>query len=121
MKKTAQIRSTLTFALTVLIVLLTVGPLNATIHNINVWSFFFSPAKTVVNPGDTVRWALVSGIHTSYSAAGSPQFWDSGILAGGVPFDVVFTAGDGPGHFPYVCNFHPFIMIDTIFMAPPPM
>ena len=120
MKKTAQIQMTLTFSFTVLIVLLLVGPLHATVHNINVGSFFFSPTKTVVNPGDTVRWALVSGIHTSSSAAGSPKFWDSGILAGGVPFDVVFTAGDGPGPFPYVCNVHPFSMIDTIFMAPPP-
>ncbi|MCH7689527.1 MAG: CHRD domain-containing protein [candidate division Zixibacteria bacterium] len=120
MKKTARIQSTLTFSLTVLIVLLAVGPLNATVHNIGVGSFFFSPTKTVVSPGDTVRWSLVSGIHTSSSTAGSPKFWDSGILAGGVPFDVVFIALDGPGPFPYVCNVHPFTMIDTIFMAPPP-
>ena len=119
MKKTARIQSTLTFSLTVLIVLLTVGPLNATIHGINVGSFFFSPSKTVVNPGDTVRWTLVSGVHTTSSVVGSPKFWDSGILSG-APFDVVFTAFDGPGPFPYVCNVHPFTMIDTIFMAPPP-
>ena len=120
MKKTAQIKSCLAFSLAVLIVLLAVGPLHATVHSINVSSFMFSPTKTVVNPGDTVRWTLVSGIHTTTSDVGSPKIWDSGILAGGVPFDVVFTVGDGPGPFPYVCNVHPFSMIDTIFMAPPP-
>ena len=119
MKKSAQIQMTLTFSLTVLIVLLAVGPLHATIHEINVGSFFFSPTKTVVSPGDTVRWTLVSGVHTSSSVAGSPKFWDSGILSG-MPFDVVFTVSDGPGPFPYVCNVHPFSMKDTIFMAPPP-
>ncbi len=122
MKKTAQIQNALTFSLAVLIVLLAVGPLNATVHDIDVGSFFFNPigpAKTVVNPGDTVRWTLVSGIHTTSSVVGAPKFWDSGILSG-APFDVVFTAHDGPGPFPYVCNVHPFSMKDTIFMAPPP-
>ena len=119
MKKTARIQSTLTFSLAVLVVLLVVGPLHATVHDIDVGSFFFSPTKTVVNPGDTVRWTLVSGVHTTSSVVGSPKFWDSGILSG-APFDVVFTAFDGPGPFPYVCNVHPFTMIDTIFMAPPP-
>ncbi|MEE8404874.1 MAG: CHRD domain-containing protein [candidate division Zixibacteria bacterium] len=119
MKKTARIQKTLTFSLTVLIVLLAIGPLNATVHDIDVGSFFFNPTKTVVNPGDTVRWTLVSGVHTTSSAVGSPKFWDSGILSG-APFDVVFTVGDGPGPFPYICAVHPFTMIDTIFMAPPP-
>ncbi|MCB2229508.1 CHRD domain-containing protein [bacterium] len=91
------------------------GSAGATIHEIQVGNFFFSPLKTVVNPGDTVRWTLVSGVHTTTSTVDSPKQWDSGTLSGS--FDVVFEAADGPGPFPYVCSVHPFTMVDTIFMA----
>ncbi|MFQ5499167.1 MAG: CHRD domain-containing protein [Candidatus Zixiibacteriota bacterium] len=91
----------------------------ATVHNIDVGSFFFSPTKTVVSPGDTVRWTNVSGVHTTTSDPASPKAWDSGNLTvlPGNSLDVVFSAGDGPGPFPYHCDFHPFTMKDTIFMA----
>ncbi|MDX9857468.1 MAG: CHRD domain-containing protein [candidate division Zixibacteria bacterium] len=92
-------------------------PVRATIHTVQVGNFFFNPTKTTVNPGDTVRWVLVSGVHTTTSMPSSPKQWDSGILSGS--FDVVFTAGDGPGPFPYLCSVHPTTMIDTIFMAVP--
>ncbi|UCC45238.1 MAG: CHRD domain-containing protein, partial [Candidatus Zixiibacteriota bacterium] len=67
----------------------------------------------------TVRWTQVSGFHTTTSTNDSPKQWDSGNLSsiGGV-FQVVFEASDGPGPFPYLCSFHPFTMMDTIFMAP---
>jgi plastocyanin len=93
-------------------------PARATLHQIQVGDFFFNPTKTIVSPGDTVRWILVSGIHTTTSAPGSPKMWDSGILSSS--YDVVFTVGDGPGPFPYVCAVHPHSMIDTIFMAAAP-
>lgn len=95
--------------------------LRATIHDIDVGSFFFNPQKTVVSPGDSVRWTRVSGIHTTSSVAPSAKVWDSGSLSLllGQQFMVQFTAGDGPGPFPYVCNFHPFSMKDTIFMSIP--
>ena len=123
MKKTAQIQSALAFSLTVLIVLLAVGPVHATVHSIDVGSFFFTPLKTVVSPGDTVRWTKMPSIfsHTTTSAIGSPKIWNSGIIPDNASFDVVFTAGDGPGPFPYVCAVHPFTMIDTIFMNAPPV
>jgi len=93
---------------------------HSTIHNIDIGNFFFSPTKTIVSPGDTVRWFLVSGTHTTTSDVGSPKAWDSGIIPASDSFDVVFTLGDGPGPFPYLCSVHPFSMKDTIFMATPP-
>jgi len=120
MKSTTRIQRLFTFVLTVLIVLLAARPLNATVHNISVGSFFFSPSKTVVSPGDTVRWTMVQGIiHTSTSVIGSPKTWNSGNLALFEAFELAFTVADGPGPFPYNCAIHPLFMIDTIFMAPP--
>lgn len=102
--------------LTIAALLLAAGSASATIHEIQVGNFFFSPTKTVVQPGDTVRWILVSGVHTTQSDAGSAKTWNSGTLSGS--YDLVFTAGDGPGPFPYLCGVHPLTMKDTIFMAP---
>jgi plastocyanin len=87
----------------------------ATVHRVNVGNFFFSPLKTVVEPGDTVRWILIAGVHTSTSLAVSPKIWNSGILVDS--FDLKFTIADGPGPFPYICTVHPVTMIDTIFMS----
>jgi plastocyanin len=91
----------------------------ATIHQIDIGDLYFSPLKTKVAPGDTVRWVLVSGAHstTSNNASGmNPKFWDSGTMSTpGQTFDVVFTAGDGPGPFPYYCTEHIQTMVDTIF------
>lgn len=111
----------MSFVVTVAVLLMTTASPQATIHVVETGNFFFSPLKTTVQPGDTVRWVLVSGFHTSTSDPGSPKSWDSGDLTA-LPnqrFDLVFTAGDGPGPFPYHCSFHPFSMIDTIFMDVP--
>ena len=90
----------------------------AAIHHVNIGDNFFSPLKTIVAPGDTVRWTWVGGFpHSTTADTGSPKLWDSGILGGGATFDVVFTAGDGPGPFPYHCAVHSLTMKDTIFVA----
>ena len=88
----------------------------ATIHNISVGNFFFSPTNTVASVGDTVRWTWVSGSHSTTSDVGSPKFWDSGIMSSGT-FDIVILAVDGPGPFPYHCTPHSATMKDTIFVA----
>jgi len=90
----------------------------ATIHDIDIVNFSFTPGKTEVTPGDTVRWTLRSGTHTTTSDAESPKQWNSGTMnIVGQTYSVVFSAGDGPGPFPYHCAFHEFSMKDTIFMA----
>ena len=90
----------------------------ATIHEVQVGNFFFSPEKTTVAYVDTVRWIHVSGSHTTTAEVSSPRQWDSGILPSGGSFDVVFTEADGPGPFPHLCTIHPTTMKDTIFVAP---
>ena len=86
---------------------------SATVRNINVGNFFFSPANTVANVGDTVRWTFTAGIHSSTSDNGSPKSWDSGTKSSGT-FSIVINPSDGPGPFPYHCSVHPLLMQDTI-------
>ncbi len=87
----------------------------ATRHTVSVGSNFFSPVNTTVNHGDTVRFVRSSGTHTSTSDPLSPKEWNSGALQAGVPFDVEITESDGPGPFPFHCDFHP-TMKGTIFV-----
>jgi len=107
-------------SLGVILAVLAVSQASATIHTVNVANFSFSPPNTVVQPGDTVRWVLVSGFHTTTSDVTSPKAWDSGNMSTvGQHFDVQFTMADGPGPFPYHCTIHFSTMKDTIFVAPP--
>ena len=92
-----------------------------TIHTVNAQNFSFSPTKTVVQVGDTVRWMLVGGLHSSVADLSSPKQW-SGSITGSpsTTVRIVISASDGPGPFPYHCGVHPLSMKDTIFVAPPP-
>lgn len=105
-------------ALLIIAALLAASPVGATMHIIDVGNFFFSPTRTEVCPGDTVRWTWVSGTHSSTSDPSSPKSWDSGVSnVIGHTFDLVFDAADGPGPFPYHCAIHSTTMKDTIFIA----
>lgn len=108
------------FAVFFVMVLLPVAG-QATIHHINMNALTFSPTGTVVIFGDTVRWHLTGGVHTTTSDPSSPKTWNSGTMSTpGQTFDVVFSAGDGPGPFPYHCVFHVSLgMVDTIRAIPP--
>jgi len=92
----------------------------ATIHDIDIVNFAFQPPKTMVSFGDTVRWTLQSGVHTTTSDVTSPKTWDSGTMSSvGQQFQIVFTEADGFGPFPYHCTIHSTTMKDTIFFQPP--
>jgi plastocyanin len=93
------------------------SPLLAKIWTVSVINNSFTPKKTRVSYGDTVRWIRAAGTvsHTTTSDALSPKSWNSSTLAIGVPFDVEFKETDGPGPFPYHCAFHA-TMKDTIFV-----
>ncbi len=94
-----------------------VAAARAEIHVIQVEDFQFSPTGTIVYPGDTVRWQLITGTHTSTSDPSSPKQWASNPLRSfGEIFDLVFDPRSGPGPFPYHCEFYP-AMRDTIFAA----
>ncbi len=96
---------------------LAISPARGTIHNIEIGNFYFSPAGLEINPGDTVRWTLVDGVHTTTSENDSPLQWDSGVLGIGESFDVVFNSG---GEYPYLCAIHPTTMKDTITVVTDP-
>jgi plastocyanin len=88
----------------------------ATIHDISVSNFLFSPKNTLVNVGDTVRWTFMMGPHSSTSDGTSPKSWDSGNKTSG-SFEIVITPADGPGPFPYHCTPHFLTMKDTIWVS----
>jgi len=105
-------RALIPAALVLLVVMALPRMAEATIRNINVVNFAFSPPNTIANVGDTIRWAFVSAVHTTTSDLGSPKTWDSGMRSSGT-FDIVIDPSDGPGPFPYHCNVH-IGMNDTI-------
>ncbi|HEX2897853.1 MAG TPA: CHRD domain-containing protein, partial [candidate division Zixibacteria bacterium] len=92
---------------------------NAVIHNVNVGNNFFSPANLTVDPGDTVHWTLVAGVHTATSTPASTKMWDSGLL-GGSGYNLQFVLADGPGPFPYDCSVHGGLMAGSISVNMPP-
>ncbi|HVP07069.1 MAG TPA: dockerin type I domain-containing protein [Candidatus Acidoferrum sp.] len=113
---------TLTAALAAsVIAVLFPGIPQAAIHTIGMSDYMFLPTNTTVHPGDTVRWILNSGVHTTTSDATSPKSWNSGTMSTmDQHFDVVLSAADGPGPFPYHCTFHQGLgMVDTIHVATP--
>ena len=89
----------------------------ATVHNISVANFTFSPNSTVANVGDTVRWTFVSGVHSATADGTSPKQWDSGIKSSGT-FSITIDPIDGPGPFPFHCSVHE-TMTGTITVSAP--
>ncbi len=106
----------ITLILVVIIALCCVQTGLGAIHDISVGDSF-APTATLVYPGDTVRWTLVSGTHTVVSDQSSPKpFVSSQLGTAGETFEVVFGYADGPGPFPYHCADHPAV-VDTIFTS----
>ncbi|MGA7613734.1 MAG: plastocyanin/azurin family copper-binding protein [Thermoanaerobaculia bacterium] len=65
----------------------------------------FSPEEVTIKPGDTVRWVLQGGIHTTTSDSPTgPESWNSGTMQNsGQAFSHTFhTVGD----YPYYCKIH---------------
>jgi plastocyanin len=90
----------------------------ATIHIVHVGTLYMNPDSVLVNPGDSVRWVLDAGLHTTTSKPASAKMWNSGIL-GGAGFTLQFTLADGPGPFPYQCDVHPGSMDGVVYMNAP--
>jgi len=87
------------------------NPSQGTIHNVSMIDFAFTPLKTTVNPGDTVRWTNAGAfVHTSTSDLG---FWGSpNVSPGGMYIRQFFAAGKNPYH----CAIHPASLRDTIIV-----
>jgi plastocyanin len=108
-------RTSLFFAVIGVSLLLCSGA-SAIIHNVAMENFVFDPPNPTVSPGDTVRWVLVSGTHSTTSNPESPKQWDSGPMSTpGETFDVYFSYEDGPGPFPYHSSTDIGIMEGTVY------
>jgi plastocyanin len=89
------------------IVVLLFSTAQATVQQVNVANFMFTPRHSTITLGDTLRWTWVSGTHTATSGDTATCTGD-GIFSG--PLDsthhtyqfVPATSGD----YPYFCMFH---------------
>ena len=69
--------------------------------DVSIENFRFAPASVEIHVGDTVRWTVNSGTHTTTS---NTAVWDSTAMATGDVF--TFTFGQA-GSYPYFCAIHP--------------
>jgi plastocyanin len=79
---------------------------SATIWNVNIANFSFSPNSLNVITGDTIRWHLVSGTHTATSTsvpAGANSFDSGNLSAVGSTFDYIISVA---GSYAYHCSIH---------------
>ncbi|MEO8109026.1 MAG: T9SS type A sorting domain-containing protein [Ginsengibacter sp.] len=82
---------------------------HATVWNVTVQDFQFSPANLNVKVGDVIHWKLVGGFHTtsSLSVPAGAASWDADLTTPGAFFDYIVTA---TGSYSYQCDFHPTLM-----------
>ena len=86
----------------------------ATVHNVSIIDFAFSPPTVTLNIGDTVRWTHNGAFfHTTTS---NTLIWDSGTMTNGSIFDFQFNSS---GSFPYHCSFHSLSMTGTVNVNAP--
>lgn len=75
--------------------------------NVQIGDFFFRPAYTRIEPGDTVTWTMLAGSpHTAASTSGAPVPFNSGELLPGQGYSFTFATA---GRYPYLCDLHPFM------------
>ncbi len=80
---------------------LAASPLQATIHNISVGNFFFTPGKTQACLGDTIRWTWAGGVHQVDSDPSSPKTFQSPLFSLiGSTYDLILTGSDPVGAYP---------------------
>jgi len=83
---------------------LTASFATADVISVIVTDFDFLPPHVGVNAGDTVEWDWLAEIpHSTTSAAGFAESWDSGIQGYPFTFAYDFTV---PGIYPYYCTLH---------------
>lgn len=85
---------------------------SATIHNVSIVEYSFTPTPVNAVAGDTVKWTNDGLLtHTSTSDSG---VWNSGFLGPGASYMRQFNT---PGSFPYHCEIHTF-MLGTVIVSP---
>jgi plastocyanin len=91
--------------LVLLAALAAAAPASAENHVVEVVDFRFAPDSLQIDPGDTVVWNFEADGHTSTSARGESERWNSGAVAAGQAFRHTFSE---PGRFSYICIPHEF-------------
>jgi plastocyanin len=85
----------------------------ATVHDVAIRNFTYSPHGLHITVGDSIRWTNNDAfLHTSTSDNGD---WNSGNLSQGQSYTFGFSS---TGSFPYHCAVH-LSMKDTIFVSSP--
>ena len=81
-----------------------------------VEDFSFSPSTVTIKVGDTVRWNLTGGTHTTTSGTfpDTDGMWNQ-TLSSDTPTEVTF---EGAGTFPYFCRFHGDLMSGRVVVEP---
>lgn len=69
--------------------------------DVGIVNFSFESASITIKVGDTVRWTVNSGTHTTTSASG---VWNSNTKATGETFSFTFNEA---GSYSYFCSIHP--------------
>jgi plastocyanin len=81
-----------------------------------VQEFSFSPSTVTIKVGDTVRWILTGGTHTTTSGTfPTPDGMWNQTLSPDSPTDVTFPEA---GTFPYFCRFHGDLMSGRVVVEP---
>lgn len=92
----------------------------ATVINVSITNFQFTPASFTAVVGDTVLWTNNAGAtdHTasSTSTPGGVSAFNSGTLSPGDTFSYVIPAA---GSYAYQCNFHPSLMTGSFTATMP--
>jgi plastocyanin len=78
--------------------------------DIHIYDFGFgtaahTPSDPTIQVGDTVHWIWDASNHSTTSAAGQAESWNSGVLPVSSTFDHTFTQ---LGTFNYYCSIHGF-------------
>ena len=97
---------------------LLVGPASATVHNVEVADFAFSPANLTIAPGDTVVWTNILGFHSVHHT-GTPSLFGNAPAPAPWVYEHDF-ATEPPGVYPYICEVHPTMMQGTITITDVP-
>ena len=100
----------------ILVVLALAATAGATVHNVTVSNFQFSPANLTVAQGDTVTWTNSGGFHNVHHNATPSLF---GCAEGNAPWTYSFAFNVPAGSYPYICQVHPSQMNGTVTVQAP--
>ncbi len=93
-------------------------PAGATVWNVNVANFQFTPASITIAQGDTVRWNATSGTHNVRELHPTPVFLSGNPASAPWTYQFVF-AGIAPGAYNYHCDPHAPGMAGTVTVQAP--